>query len=155
MSRNTIRLGRWLAIAAATRLVGRCQVVGLALLCMVLLFPDSAVAGKPAPPSGWKAVKLNTDPNIDSYAYDINDAGDVVGRLLDMSTNEQFAVLWEVSGTTVTEHVLADGTIASGVNQLQQVVGKSGGDAAYWESVSSPAVILPPVASRVGHRRAI
>ena len=150
MCKNTIRMGRWFAAAVATRLVGRCQVVGLALLCVVLLFSDSAVAGKPAPPSGWTTVKLNTDPNIDSRAYDINDAGDVVGRLLDMSSSEQFAVLWDVTGTTVAEYILADGTIASGVNQLQQVVGKSGADAAYWESVSSPAVILPPVAGDVG-----
>ena len=149
MSRNTNPWGRWLAIAADTRLFGRCQVFGLALLCTVLLFPDSAVAGKPAPPSGWTAVALNTDSNIDSRAYDMNDAGDVVG-LLHMSSSEQYAVLWEVSGTTVTEHLLAGGTCAWGVNEWQQVVGESGGDAVYWESVSSPAVILSPVASPGG-----
>ena len=121
MCKNTIQLGRWLAIAADTRLVGRWQVVGLALLCMVLLFPDSAVPGKPAPPSGWKAVALNTAAGIDSSAYDINDAGDVVGRLLDMSPHEESAVLWEVSGCS-----LMGGDMALGVNELQQVVGQSG-----------------------------
>ena len=148
MSRNTIPLERWFALAADTRLVGRWQVLGLALLCMVLLFPDSAAAGKPAPPSGWTAVTLNTDSNIESHTADINDAGDVVGEL--RSTSGRFAVLWEVTGRTVTQHLLAGGTRASGVNELQQVVGDSGGDAAYWESVSSPAVILPPVAGDGG-----
>ena len=36
--------------------------------------------------------------------------------------------------------------LAMGINETQQVVGESGGDAAYWESVNSPALILPPVA---------
>ena len=78
MSKNTVPMGRWLAIAADTRLVGRCQVVGLALLCGVLLCPSSALAGKPVPPSGWTAVALNTVENTPSHAADINDAGDVV-----------------------------------------------------------------------------
>ncbi len=112
MSRNTNPLGRWFAIAADTRLVGRCQVLGLALLCMVLLFPDSAVAGKPAPPSGWTAVALNTDSNTNSYVNDINDAGDVVGYI--DTPQGRRPVLWEVVGTTVTEHVLADGYLRDG-----------------------------------------
>jgi hypothetical protein len=103
------------------------------------------LAGKPAPPSEWKAVALNADPNIESQAADINDAGNVVGVLF--TSNGWRAVLWHVTGKTVNQYLLADGTWAWGVNELQQVVGDSGGQAAYWESVSSPALVLPPMAS--------
>jgi hypothetical protein len=90
-------------------------------------------------------VALNADPNIESQASDIDDAGNVVGVLF--TSNGWRAVLWEVTGKTVNEHLLADGTWAWGVNELQQVVGESGGQAAYWESISSPALVLPPMAS--------
>ena len=130
-------LGRWLAIAADTRLVGRWQVLGLALLCVVFLHCGRVLAGQPAPPSGWTAVALNTDPNIESHPADINDAGDVVGSI--DTPQGRRPVLWEVVGTTVTEHVLADGYCAKGVNELHQFVGQLGSQAAFWESVSSPA----------------
>jgi hypothetical protein len=146
MSKNTIPVGRWLATARATRLVGRCQVLGLALLCVVLLYPHSSWAGRPAPPSGWTTVTLNADSNIESHTADINDAGDVVGEL--RSSSGRFAVLWEVTGRAVTQHILAGGSFAAGVNELQQVVGQSAdGDAVYWESFSSPALVLPPLTS--------
>jgi hypothetical protein len=93
MSRNTILLGRWLAIAAETRLARTCAAFSRALLCMVLLYPHSAWAGKPAPPSGWTTVALNTDSHIQSNVQDISDAGDVAGWLLDDSTSEWLAVL--------------------------------------------------------------
>ena len=146
MSRNTIPLGRWFAIAADTRLVGRWQVLGLALLCMVLLYPDSAVGRETRP-----AQRLDGGGPEHGFKHKfLRQRHQRRGRRRGMTSThprEQLPVLWEVVGTTVTEHVLADGTCATGVNELQQVVGESGGDAAYWESFSSPAVILPPVAS--------
>jgi hypothetical protein len=90
-------------------------------------------------------VALNADSNTNTYAYDINDAGDVVGYI--DTPQGQRPVLWEVIGTTVTEHVLTDGYCATGVNELQQFVGESGGHAVYWESYASQPVFLPPIVS--------
>ena len=125
MFMNPKRTGRWMAIAVA-----------IGLVCSV-----EALAGKPPKPGGWTTVALNTDPGVSSTPLDINDAGDVVGELR-FTSGESLAVLWEVSGTTVVEHVLADGTMATGVNELQQVVGSCATGAAYWASVNSEPVAL-------------
>jgi len=111
MFKNAVQMGRWLTKDTGARLVARCQVLGLALLCMVLVYPTVLWLENP-PRQRLDGGGLNTDSNIDSRTLDINDAGDVVGYLLDMSTNELIAVLWEVTGTTVTEHILAGGTRA-------------------------------------------
>jgi hypothetical protein len=117
-------LGRWIAVA-------------IGLFCLA-----GALAAKPPGPR-WTTVTLNTDPGTSSRSMDINDAGDVVGVLY--TSKGRLPVLWEVSGTTVVEHILADGTEAYGVNELREIVGRWGTDGAYWTSVSSRAVALPPL----------
>jgi hypothetical protein len=124
-------MGRWIAIAVAIGLVCSSQ----------------ALAKKP-PEQQWTTVTLNTDPGVSSKPFDINDAGDVVGELR-FTSGGSLAVLWEVSGTTVVEHVLADGTMATGVNELQQVVGECATGAAYWASVNSEPVALPAAGDHV------
>jgi uncharacterized membrane protein len=125
MFRTTKQLRRWIIIAVAIGVVWSVQVV----------------PAKP-PVQPWTTVALNTDPGVSSKPFDINDAGDVVGELR-LASGESLAVLWEVSGTAVVEHVLADGTRASGVNELQQIVGACTTGAAYWASVNSDPVALP------------
>ena len=145
MSKNAIRMGRWLAIAVAVGLV----------------WATGAWGGKPPAP---KYTLVDLDGRPDSVRSGVIDITVINGTITCVGSRNEAgvdkAVLWEVtpagSGFNVTTHYLTGGEWAMAVNANGEVVGmhleidEGTGlwvyRGLYWPDATSPAVELDPLA---------
>jgi uncharacterized membrane protein len=87
---------------------------------------------------GGPMVDLNSDPNAQSQANGVNNAGVAVGASVDP---ESAAVLWELDGTMVDLGV-GPNSVAHDINDSGTIVGGSGADA-FVRAPSGEVTILP------------
>ena len=141
MSKNSTRMGRWFVIAVAIGLV----------------YSTVALAVKPAKPpadDGREAYTIVPFMSPDfastgSWVCNLNEQGHAVGGAEGESGLEQ-ALHLDLATDAYTS--LQGGTSATGVNNLNQIVGYQRYGGRFWSSPSSAPVELPPLPGDGGSR---
>jgi uncharacterized membrane protein len=140
---------RWVVTAAA-----------IGLVCS-----SATLAKKPVPPDpedppvvaprSYEIVRLDDANGIwECYAWDVNNAGEVVGQVDDPDSPEVRAAYWTVStdGGSVQSQLstLAGGHRAHGINDAGEIVGYAQGSngrdvAVYWAHAGASPLLLSPL----------
>ncbi len=83
-------------------------------------------------------------------AFDINNAGNVVGVAANAVTGDQHSVFWLVNGNSSQIFPLGVDATAYGLNDSDEIVGAGFGNALYWAGPAAPPVVLPPLVAGLG-----